>query len=334
MSLKGRDMVSLKDYTRDEIDEIWKVTKLLKDKLRAGVQHHTLEDKSLAMFFEIPSTRTSISFETAMIQLGGQGIFLSPGRTWIGTEESWKDAMQVIARYNDGIAARLMENKTLRDIADWVDVPVINGSDDTEHPCQALTDFYSVKEKGRDLKNLKYSIVWGWRHSNPPMGIVTSSLYCAPKFGVDLTIAAPEPYLPPTDVINKAKADAEASGGSITLTTDHDEAYENADIIYSYSWVSPEIFTKGLEMHKAGKGFSAPAPHLEQADKYKHWRVTDEHMKIAGKNSLFMNPMPVARGEEVDDSVCDGPQSIMIDEAENRLHVQKAILTLLMGGKI
>ena len=166
------------------------------------------------------------------------------------------------------------------------------------------------------------------------MGIVTSSLYCAPKVGVDLTIACPKPYMPSEESIKQARIDAEISGGSITLTTDHDEAYENADIVYSYSWVSPEIFAKGLEMHRAGKGFSAPAPHLDQPEKYKHWKVTEEHMKIAGEKSWFMNPMPVARGEEADDSVCDGPQSIMIDEAENRLHVQKGILTSLLGGQV
>ena len=325
-------MVTLKDYTTDEMYLIWETTADLKRRQKRGESLDLLKNKVLAMFFEIPSTRTSVSFETAMAQLGGHAIYLAPGRTWIGIEESWADAMKVIGRYADAIVARLMEHSLLVNIADWVDIPVINGSDDWEHPCQALTDFYTVFERKRRLEGLKYTICWGWRHSNAPIGLVHSSLYVASRMGVDFVIACPEGYDPDKEVLEFAKCEAEKSGGSIEIVRSIEEAVDGADVINIYSWTPPEIFRKGIETYRAGKGFTAPAPHLEKPDEYKKWKVTVDHVKMAKKSAITMHCMPVARGEECEDEVVDGPWSVMFDEAENRLHVQKAILALLIGG--
>jgi len=332
VGLAGRDMTTLKDYTVDDLYTIFDTTRQMKLKWMRGIREPVLLNRTLAMFFEIPSTRTSISFETAMTQLGGHGIYLAPGRTWIGIEESWEDAFHVIDRYVDGITARLMEHTTLENIAKWAKVPVINASDDWEHPCQALTDFYTILEKKRKLEGKKWVAAWGYRDATAPIGLIHSSLYIAPRLGVDYVIAAPKGYEPDERVLEVARKEAEVTGAKIEIVHDLEEAVEGADVINIYSYVAPKYFRMALDAYKKTGKYAAPAPHVVEPNKYKHWKVTDEHVDLAKRDVSVMHCMPVARGEECDDSVVDGPRSVMIDEAENRLHVQKAILALLMGG--
>ncbi|MGQ4915242.1 MAG: ornithine carbamoyltransferase [Candidatus Asgardarchaeia archaeon] len=330
--LAGRDMTTLKDYDVDDLYMIFDTARQMKLEWKRGQRHPILQDRTLAMFFEIPSTRTSISFETAMTQLGGHGIYLSPGRTWIKIEESWRDAMRVIDRYVDGITARLMEHSVLEQIAEWAKVPVINASDDWEHPCQALTDFFTFFERRRRFEGAKWVAAWGYRESTAPIGLVHSSLYIAPRLGIDYVIAAPKGYEPDPRVLEFAKKEAEVTGAKIEFVDNLEEAVEGADVINIYSYVAPKYFRMALDAYKKTGKYAAPAPHVTDPEKYKHWKVTDEHVDRAKRNVMVMHCMPVARGEECDDSVVDGPRSVMIDEAENRLHVQKAILALLLGG--
>lgn len=330
LNMKGRDILTAEQFTLEELEFIWDTAADLKRKLKRGEPHPVLAGKTLAMLFVYPSTRTSISFETAMTQLGGHAIYLGGDRIWAGKakEESWEDTIGTIDRYADGIVARVMYQSDLERAARVARIPVINGSSDTEHPCQALADFMTVAEKRRgDLRNMKYVLTWSWRHSNPPIGLVNSSLFVAAKLGMQFVIACPEGYEPHEDILARAKVEASRYGSEIEIVHDMRKAVRDADVINIYSWVAPAVFQKGLETN-----FAAKAPHNEFPEKYRpYWYVTDEVVDLAKPTAMVMHCMPAARGEEVADSVLDGPKSIIFDEAENRLHVQKALLALTMG---
>ncbi|HHY96320.1 MAG TPA: ornithine carbamoyltransferase [Firmicutes bacterium] len=266
-NLKGRDILAIKDFTLEELALLWETAGDLKRKLRRREPHPVLLEKTLAMIFQIPSTRTSISFETAMTQLGGHAIYLGGDRIWGGKakEESWADTIGTIDRYADGIVARVMGQSELQQAADVARVPVINGSTDYEHPCQAMADFMTVGEKRNwDLKGMKYVITWSWRHSNPPIGLVNSSLSVASKLGVQFVVACPEGYEPEEDILRAARAEAATYGSEIEIVHDMKKAVRDADFVNIYSWVSPEVFRKGLETN-----FAAKAPHNEFPDKYR-----------------------------------------------------------------
>ncbi|MEW6522744.1 MAG: ornithine carbamoyltransferase [Bacillota bacterium] len=328
-NLKGADLLSLRDLTLEELYLLLETAGDLKRKWKRGERQRILEDKTLAMVFQIPSTRTSISFETAMTQLGGHAIYLGGDRIWSGKakEESWGDTVGTIDRYADALVARVMAQADLKLAADIARIPVINGSTDEEHPCQALADTMTALEKVRDLRGKKYVLTWAWRHSNPPIGLVNSSLYAMAKLGVQFVVACPEGYEPEADVLGKARADARPYGTEIEIVHDMKKAVKDADFVNIYCWVSPAVFREGLHTN-----FAAPAPHNAEPDKYRpYWYVTDDIIDLAKPNAYVMHCMPAARGEEVADSVLDGPRSIILDEAENRLHIQKAILALLMA---
>lgn len=325
VDLRGRDLVTLKDYTREEMEFLWDTAFDLKRKLKRGEPHEYLRGKTLAMLFETPSTRTSISFETAMTQLGGHAQYLARDRLWLGKEETIQDTASVISRYADVIVARLMRQRDLEELAKYASIPVINGSTDYEHPCQTLADFMTVIEKKRKLDNIKYVIAWGWHHSNAPMGLVNSTLYAASKLQMEFVIACPEGYEPENWIWESAKKDAQSSGAKISIVNDLKEAVEGADVINVYMWAPPEIYAKGLETH-----FKAPSPHIEHPEKYRHWQVTTEVVDLAENDAIVMHCMPAGRGEEVTSEVLDGPKSVILDEAENRLHIQKAILCSLV----
>lgn len=290
-----------------------------------------LQYKTLAMIFNMPSTRTSISFETAMTQLGGHAMYLFPNRIWADkANETWADTIGVISRFADGIIARVSAQSELAEAARVASIPVINGSTDYEHPCQALTDFQTALEKKHDLKGLRYVITWGWRNASPPMGLVNSSMYIASKVGVDFVLACPEGYEPDEDIIEKARADAALSGGSFEIIHDQREAVAGADIVNVYNWVAPAVFREKFKT-EGGLAPKGNAPHLREPEKYVHWRLDSDILKLAKPEAKVMHCMPAARDQEVTNEVLDGPQSVILDEAENRLHVQKAILALLMA---
>ncbi|MBN2050276.1 MAG: hypothetical protein JW760_07525 [Spirochaetales bacterium] len=329
--LKGRDIKGIADFDKEEIEFTIEVSRELKRMLKMGMPHKLLEGKSLGGIFESPSTRTSISFETAMMQLGGHMLWLDQSRLWVGeaAEEDWRDTILTIDRYLDGIAYRAIRRDRLEAAAEYASIPLLNASCPVEHPCQAFADVMTMMEKKGPVKGAKVALLWGYRSANPPAGLTNSTMLMAGKLGFDLEIACPEGFEP--DMNLKALADkaAKESGGSVKIVRSYEEAAKNADFINVYSWVSPEVFAKGLETHFQGDPeFQAQKDKLGDGS----WCVTKKVVEMARKDALVMHCMPISRNNEVTDEVLNSPQSIIFDEAENRLHTEKGLLALLMGG--
>lgn len=288
------DLISLNDLSVSEIEAIFKKTRETK-----GSISDILNGKCLAMIFEKPSTRTRVSFENAMTQLGGHAIFLSPTDTQLGRGESIADTARVLSRYVDAIMARLFDHGNIIDLAKNAEIPVINGLTDFCHPCQILTDLYTVLEKKGTL-NLKFA--WLGDGNN----VCNSFIFAASKFKFQFSIATPRGFEP------KALDDVAAS--NIEITHDPKNAVKDASVIITDTWVS-----MGQEAEKE-----------KRLKIFKPFQVNQELIRFADPNYLFMHCLPAYRGYEVTTDVIDGPNSIVWDEAENRLHVQKAILTLLI----
>ena len=329
-NLKGRDLKGIADFSREEIQNTLEVSGLLKRELQIGRAHRLLEGKSLGGIFETPSTRTSISFETAMTQLGGHMLWLDEHRLWVGAaeEEDWPDTIKTIDRYLDGIAYRAIRRERLDLAAQVARIPLINASCPVEHPRQGFADAMTMIEKKGPLQKARVAFLGGWRTANPPAGLTNSTMLMAGKLGFELVIACPPGFEP--DLSIKAEADREAStsGGSIKIVHSYEEAVKGADFINVYSWVSPAVFAKGLETHfKGDPEFQAAKAKLKN-----DWCVTKKVVGQAKKDALVMHCMPISRNTEVTDEVLNSPASIIFDEAENRLHTEKAILALTMGG--
>jgi ornithine carbamoyltransferase len=328
--LKGRDLKGIADFSKEEIELTLEVSRMLKQELKMGRPHRLLEGKSLGGIFETPSTRTSISFETAMTQLGGHMLWLDEHRLWVGAaaEEDWHDTIKTIDRYLDGIAYRAIRRDRLESAAEHASIPVINASCPVEHPCQALADVMTMIEKKGSVQKARVAFCWGYRTANPPAGLTNSTMLMAGKLGFDLVIACPEGFDPDLSMKAAADREAERSGGSIRIVRSYQEAVKDADFINVYSWVSPEVFAKGLETHFQGD----PEFQEKKAALKERWCVTAGTVAQARRDAQVMHCMPVSRNTEVTDEVLNSPQSIIFDEAENRLHTEKALLALLMGG--
>jgi ornithine carbamoyltransferase len=267
-----------------------------------------LAGQTLGMIFEKSSTRTRVSFEVGMFQLGGHALFLSARDIQLGRGEPIYDTAKVLSRYLDGIMARTFAHKTVTDLAEYASIPVINGLTDLLHPCQAMADYFTAWEKFGDLKGRKIAYVGDGNN------MAHSLMFGAPKVGMDIAVATPAGYAPDDSVVAKAKGDADAAGTKVTVTTSIDEAVKDADIIETDVWAS---MGQEAEAAKRQKDFAG-------------WTVSSGMMSEAKKKAIFMHCLPAHRGEEVAAEVIDGEQSVIYDEAENRLHVQKAILYLLM----
>ncbi len=329
-NLKGRDLKGIADFSREEIETTLEVSRALKQELKIGRAHRLLEGKSLGGIFETPSTRTSISFETAMTQLGGHMIYLSEHRMWVGlaAEEDWPDTIMTMDRYVDAIAHRAIRRERLETAAQVARIPLINASCPVEHPCQALADVMSMAEKRGSVQKARVAFCWGWRTANPPAGLTNSTMLMAGKLGFDLVIACPPGFEPDMNIKAEADREAASSGGSVKIVHSYEEAVKGADFINVYSWVSPAVFAKGLETHfKGDPEFQAAKARLRN-----DWCVTRKVVGLAKKEALVMHCMPISRNTEVTDEVLASPASIIFDEAENRLHTEKAILALTMGG--
>jgi ornithine carbamoyltransferase len=305
--MKQKDFIEVTDYTADEVLEIFRLAAdMKKDKKK---YRSALEGQTLAMIFEKSSTRTRVSFEVGMYQLGGHALFLSSRDIQLGRGEPIADTARVLSRYVDGIMARTFAHKTVTDLAEYASVPVINGLTDLSHPCQSMTDYFTAWEKfGGELKGRKMAYVGDGNN------MAHSLLVAAPKVGMDIAVATPADYAPNPEVVAQAQAAARDAGTKVLVTTSMDEAIQDADVVETDVWAS---MGQEAEAEKRNRDFHG-------------WRVDARHMTSAKKDAIFMHCLPAHRGEEVAAEVIDSPASVIYDEAENRLHVQKAILVTLM----
>ncbi|HBQ30018.1 ornithine carbamoyltransferase [Mitsuokella multacida] len=308
--LKGKDMLSIHDLSVDEVQEILALAKELKAKQKAGVPHEILKGKTLGMIFEKSSTRTRVSFETGMYQLGGQALFLSNRDLQLGRGEPIRDTARVLSRYLDGIMIRTFGHDRVEELAKWADIPVINALTDLLHPCQVLTDLLTIEEyKGKNLKGLKMAYVGDGNN------MTNSFLYGCAKVGMTFVAATPEDYRPDETVFKNALEDAKETGAELSLVTDPKEAVKDADIVVTDTWAS-----MGQEAeHEARKKIFAP------------YQVNKELLKGADKRVIVMHCLPAYRGEEITEEVLEANADVIFDEAENRLHTQKAIMALTMA---
>lgn len=307
--MKHKDLISIADLTPKEINQIFKLTKRLKKLHKKRKEHLLLLDKTLAMIFQKPSTRTRVSFEAGMYQLGGYALFLSAQDLQLRRGETIKDTALTLSRYVDGIMIRTYDHQDVEDLAKYATIPVINGLSDLLHPCQVLSDLYTIKEKKGRLKKLKVAYVGDGNN------VANSWCYGAAKMGMELSLACPARYQPNETVVRRASGEAMISGAKINILEDPKEAVRGADVIYTDVWAS------------MGKEEEA----IERRSIFYPYQVNEELVGKAKKDCIVMHCLPAHRGEEITDGVMDGPHSVVFDQAENRLHVQKAILVLLLG---
>ena len=301
----NKDFVSIADYSRADIENIFKLTKELKDKTKAGEEHHICKGKTMSMIFAKPSARTRISFETGMYQLGGYALYLSPTDIGIGKREAVKDIARVLSRYNDVIMARLFEHKHMKELAKYATVPVINGLTDYNHPCQIMADIYTIKEHKRRHTDLKITYLGDGNN------IANSWINLAAKIPLHLVICSPSGYEPDKTTLTQAR---KKNISQVDVIDDPVKAVKKADVIYTDVWASMGQEEEAAERRKV----------------FMPYQINSDLMKNADKDALVMHCLPAHRGDEITDEIVDGPQSIVFDEAENRMHVQKAIIASLL----
>lgn len=303
-----RDLLSIADLTAGEIEHVLDEASRLKDDTDAGIQNLTFAQKTLVMIFEKPSLRTRVSFETGMTQLGGHAIYLAPTDIGMGKREPVKDVAEVLSRMGDMLMARTFAHATVEELARHSRVPVINGLSDREHPCQILADLLTIREHKGRLKGLRLAF-FGDSENN----IVHSLALAASLLGMHFVTCSPRGYWMDRSVATLARRYAAQTGGTITETDDWTKAAHNADVIYTDTWVS-----MGDETEREAR-----------MQVFRPYQVTEQTMRQAMPDAIFMHDMPAYRGNEAVDAVIDGPQSVMYQQAENRLHAQKAVMLFL-----
>ena len=303
------DLISLHDLTSEEIHNLLKLGLKLKDELKKGIPHPILKGKTLGMIFTKSSTRTRVSFEVGMTQLGGYPLFLSSNDIQLGRGETIHDTAKVLERYLDGIMIRTYSHNDVIELAEEANIPVINALTDLLHPCQVLADLMTAYEHKGRLEGLKFAYIGDGNN------MAHSIMYGCAKAGLDCAIATPANYTCDDEVVENAKADFKAASRQLILTEDPIEAIKDADIVYTDTWVS-----MGQEAEKA-----------ERQRIFMPYQVNKELFAHAKSDAVFMHCLPAYRGFVVTEDVIDGPQSVIFDEAENRLHAQKAVMATLMG---
>lgn len=306
--MKGKDVVSIHDLTAEEVWQIVRTGELLKLRHKAGEQFAPLVGRTLGMIFTKPSTRTRVSFEVAMTQLGGHALYLSGADLQLRRGETIADTGRVLSRYVDAIMIRTFDHQDVVELARHATVPVINGLTDLLHPCQALSDLLTILEKKGRLAGLKLAYVGDGNN------VAHSLMFAAAKVGMDMVAATPAGYEPDPEMVRLARQDAAASGSRLEVTRDPREAVKQADVIYTDVWVS-----MGQE-----------AEREKRLRDLRPYQVAAELVEAAGGGVIVMHCLPAHRGEEITDEAMDGPHSVVFDQAENRLHVQKAILSLVI----
>lgn len=309
MSLYGRDFLSIQEWSTEELEQVLDLAADLKEKQQRREAHPILRGKTLGMIFQKSSTRTRVSFEVGMWQLGGQALFLSANDLQIGRGEPVKDTARVLSRYLDGIMIRTFSHAEVEELAAYADIPVINGLTDRLHPCQAMADLLTIREHKGSLKGLKMAYIGDGNN------MVHSLMHGCAKFGMDISVATPTAYEPNAGIVAAAKQVAQGTGSRIELTQDVLEAAVGADVLYTDVWAS-----MGMESEQVAR----------QAV-FKNYQINQQVLAAADKKAIVLHCLPAHRGEEITEDVLEGPQSVVFDEAENRLHVQKAVMALVMG---
>jgi len=335
--LKGRSLISELDWTREEYDIAMKVTDQMKGLYYSSKPHPYLEYKTFAMLFFAGSTRTRMSFETAMTQLGGHSQFMNPNTMRLSLEdkpgagETVKDTAKAMARFCDGIGIRLLDDEikyyghgdeVMRKFAEHAEVPIINMASDINHPCQSLTDIYTMREKLGDVKGKKIVITWAYTPWVRGRCSVQGTALISAMYGMDVVVANPPEFDLDPNVIKQCHDLASNSCGSFEIVHDMDTALDGATVVFPRNWFTGKRYDIGKE------------EELMLAQKYQDWRYTAERQKKLCAPGYLLQCMPIDRGHEADPEVCDNDLSWIYDQAENRLHTQKAILTLTMGGRV
>jgi ornithine carbamoyltransferase len=323
INLKGRHFVSLMDFTREELETLIHQGFDLKAKLARGERHELLYGKTLGMIFANPSTRTRVSFETGMTQLGGHAQFYTTADMQIAHKETWEDTARVLSRYIDGIVIRIYDlprlgqgREIVRILAENATVPVVNALDDMEHPCQVLADVMTIKEKfGEEFTKRKVVMSWAYSERAKPAGVPHGVVAAAAILGMNLTLAFPKGYDLHKEFMDFYAREAKKSDAKLTITHDLDEAASGASVIYAKNWSSFSM---------------AKDDDLKYREKFKDWCISKKHFDLALPTAIYMHPLPANRDQEVTDEVIDGPHSVVYDQAENRLHAQKAIMVSTM----
>ncbi|HNR44518.1 MAG: Ornithine carbamoyltransferase [Candidatus Methanofastidiosum methylothiophilum] len=303
VNMKGKHLASLHDLTKEEIWQILKTAETLKIKQKTGERHELLYGKTLAMIFQKPSTRTRVSFEVGMKQLGGHALYLSSTDLQLGRGETVGDTGAVLARYCDGIMARVFSHDNIIELCKHSTVPVINGLSDLLHPCQCLADLETILEKKQEFKGLKLAFVGDGNN------VCHSLMFGSAKVGMDMTVVCPKGYEPDKQIEKMALED----GLKLEITNDP-KGVKGADVIYTDVWAS------------MGKD----KEHDDRVKVFKPYQVNEKLVSQAQDDCIVMHCLPAHRGEEITDEVVDGPHSVVLDQAENRNHAQKAVMALLM----
>ncbi|MBN2056237.1 ornithine carbamoyltransferase [bacterium] len=329
LDLRGKDYITTQEWSREELDAALRLSAKLKTMFKQGVPHRYLQDMTLfAMFFD-KSTRTRNSFEAGMTQLGGHAHILNPENLQISHGESPKDTGIILSRYGHGIAIRHdlipgMGNTYIREIARWADVPVLNMQCDVDHPCQTLADLMTIQETfGENLRGRKIAVSWAYAPSYAkPLSVPQGLITLMTRFGMDVTLAYPPEFKLMPDIMAQAEANAREAGVKFEVADTMEAAFEGAHVVYPKSWGSLELMGE------------KPQESLAIAAQYKSWICDAEMMKLASPEAVYMHCLPADRGNEVTDEVIDGPQSVVYDEAENRLHTCKALMALTMAREL
>jgi ornithine carbamoyltransferase len=300
-----KDLLNIYDLEPADFEKIWKKAETLKRSLKNGKPHASLKGKTLGMIFDKSSTRTRISFEVGMYQLGGIALFLNSRDTQIGRGETISDSAQMMSRYLNGIMIRTFSQKSVEDFARYASIPVINGLTDLSHPCQILSDLFTIKEKKGSYNKLKIAYIGDGNN------IANSWIEAAARLPIKLSLACPEGYDPDRQIMVKGKKEAKEG---ISIYRDPMDAAKNADVLYTDVWVSMGQESEDKKRKKI----------------FKNYQINKKLLKEAKKDAIVMHCLPAHRGEEITSEVIDGSQSVVIDQAENRLHVQKAILEILL----
>ena len=321
--LKGKHFITTQDWSVQELKTLFEMAKQLKLEFAAGRFNRLLEGKTLGMIFFDASTRTRTSFEAAMTQLGGHGIYFAPQTMQISHGEGAKDTAKVLSGYLQGIAVRYCKygegNRYLEELRQHSSAPIVNMQCDVYHPAQILADYFTITEHfGENTRGLKLGVSWTYAPNYMrPVSVPQSLILMMPRFGIDVTLAYPPEFKLMPHIIEQAQKNADEAGVKFEITHEMDEAFHDADVVIPKSW-GPLVHTQD---DKEG---------IALIDKYPDWVCDERRMDLTNKHSLYMHPLPADRGKEVTPGVIDGPHSVVYQEAENRLHVEKALLALIM----